>query len=371
VRRPGGHGVARLALSVLVAVLGLGGAATFLHDPGTPRSAPVPVPASAAKLLGQRIMVGLPGALPSAALLRRVRRGEIGSVILFAANLASRGQALALTGALQRAAREGGNPPLLIAVDQEGGQVKRLPAGPPELSPPQMVATSKVATATREGQATGSYLKRAGINLDLAPVADVPTSAGAFLWRQRRAFALEDAGTVAQYASAFALGLQSRRVAATAKHFPGLGSAAANTDFERQELRLTETQLNSGLQPYERMIPRGLDAVMLSVAGYPGSDPTGASAALSEPIIPQLLRRRLKFAGVAITDALGATTGHDERTAGVLAAEAGSDILLYTDSAPGELSALSTALHEGRISRAAAAASYRRIVALKHKVAVP
>jgi beta-N-acetylhexosaminidase len=313
-------------------------------------------------------MVGLPGTTPSAALLGSIRRGEVGSVILFATNIESHSQTLALIGGLQKAARQGGNPPLLIATDQEGGQVKRLPDCPPGLSPPQMVATHSVATATREGQATGSCLKHWGINMDLAPVSDVPTFGGAFIWRQGRAFSF-NAGTVANYATAFALGLQSRGVAATAKHFPGLGSAGTDTDFQRQELRPSKAQFAAGLKPYEQMIPRGLDSVMLTVAGYPNYDSSGASAALSEPIIAKLLRGQLKFGGVSITDALGTTTGHDERTAGVLAAEAGSDILLYTDSAPGELGALQTALGNGHISRSAASASYQRIVALKHKVA--
>jgi beta-N-acetylhexosaminidase len=326
------------------------------------------VPSSPAKLLGQRIMVGLPGTSPSASLLTSVQRGEVGSVILFAANIDTRSQTLALIGALQKAARQGGNPPLLIAVDQEGGEVKRLPDGPPDLSPPQMVATHQVATATREGQDTGSYLKRWGINMDLAPVSDVPTFGGAFIAQQGRAFPF-NATTVAKYATAFALGLQSRGVAATAKHFPGLGSAAVDTDYERQELRPTKAQFNAALEPYERMIPRGLDAVMLTVAGFPAYDPTGASAAPSKPIISGLLRRRLKFGGVAITDSLGTTTGHNERTAGVLAAEAGADILLYTDSAPGELNALEAAMRDGGIGHAAAIASYERIVALKDKVA--
>ncbi|MBV9915499.1 MAG: hypothetical protein JO153_03280, partial [Solirubrobacterales bacterium] len=82
-----------------------------------------------------------------------------------------------------------------------------------------------------------------------------------------------------------------------------------------------------------------------------------------------LLRTQLRFRGVTITDALGTPTGHDERTAGVLAARAGADILLYTDSAPGELAALESDLRRGRLHRADAEASYRRIVALKRRVA--
>jgi beta-N-acetylhexosaminidase len=318
------------------------------------------------KLLGQRIMVGFSGTSPSAGLLRSVRRGEIGSVILFAPNLASRAQTLAMTGALQRAARAGGNPKLLVAVDQEGGQVKRLPAAPPSLSPPDMVHTGKVSVAAGQGRATASVLKRWGINMNLAPVTDVPTYGGAFVWRQGRAFSF-NASTVTRYATAFALGSQARGVAATAKHFPGLGSAPIDTDFKRQELHPSAAQRAAALEPYRAMIPRGLDAVMLSVAGFPAYDSSGTVAALSPPIIG-LLRERLGFGGVTITDALGTPTGHDEITAGVLAAAAGADILLFTDSAPGELGRLRAALASGQIRHSEAAASYRRIITLKRKL---
>jgi len=289
-------------------------------------------------------------------------------VILFQSNLASRRQTLALTGSLQRAAREGGNPKLLIAVDQEGGEVKRIPSGPPTLSPPQMAATNNVGVAAGQGRATGRLLRNRGINMDLAPVSDVPTFRGAFIWRQGRAFSLH-ADKTARFATAFALGVQARGVAATAKHFPGLGSASTDTDYTKlQELTPSAAQRAAALKPYERMIPRGLDAVMLTVAGFPAYDHTGTAAALSRPIIQNVLRGRLSFRGVTITDAPLSSTGHDERTAGVLAASAGSDILLFTDSAPGELTALKAALRSGRLSRADAASSYRRILALKRKL---
>ncbi len=330
----------------------------------------VRLPGSDAKLLGQRIMVGMQGKTPGRGLLRSVRDGDVGAVILFGANIASRRQLLALTGALQRAARQGGNPPLLIATDQEGGEVKRLPSGPPGLSPPQIAATGSTAVASREGRATGVYLKGLGINIDLAPVADVPTFPGAFIWQQGRAFSFS-AGVVARYATAFAVGLQSARIAATAKHFPGLGSAAVSTDNNREELRPSKAQLGQALTPYRSLIARGVDAIMLSVAGFPGYDRTGAPAALSRPIVQGLLRGALGYGGVAITDALGSTTGHDEVTAGTLAARGGADVLLYTDSARGELPALRAALRRGQITRAEADASYARIVALKRRVAEP
>jgi len=330
---------------------------------------PIAVPAvSDARLLGQRIMVGMLGAQPDAALLRSVRAGRVGSVILFRANIVSRAQLRAATGSLQRAARSGGNPPLLIATDQEGGQVKRLPNGPPDRSPPQIAASGSTSLAFSEGRATGRYLKGLGINWDLAPVVDVPTFRGAFIWRQGRAFSFS-ADTVAKYATPFALGLQNAHAAATAKHFPGVGSAAVDTDTKLDELRPSKAQRQAALKPYRALIPRGVDTVMLSTAGFPGYDVSGAPAALSRPIIQRLLRGRLRFRGVTITDALGTPTGHDEVTAGVLAARAGADVLLYTDSASGELGALQRAMNSGALKSTEVLASYRRIVALKRRVA--
>jgi beta-N-acetylhexosaminidase len=326
------------------------------------------VPRSTVKLLGQRIMVGMGGTSPSPELLRSVRQGRVGSVILFAANIGSRAQLRSLTGALQGAARAGGNPPVLIAVDQEGGEVKRLVNGPPDLAPPQMVASGPPALAGHEGRATGQYLRGLGINWDLAPVSDVPTFSGAFIWQQGRAFSF-NSHTVASYASQFALGLQTERVGATAKHFPGVGSAPVETDNRLQQLHPTSRQLAAALDPYRAMIPRGLDAVMLSTAGFRAYDRTGTLAAFSRTIVQHLLRGQLRFRGVTITDSLtGPPIGHDPVTAGVLAARAGVDVLLYTDSATGALGALQSALASGRLSHAEAVASYSRIVALKRQV---
>jgi beta-N-acetylhexosaminidase len=230
------------------------------------------------------------------------------------------------------------------------------------------VRAGSVAVATSEGRATGSYLKALGINMDLAPVADVPTFPGAFVWTQGRAFSFNPT-TVAKYATAFALGVQSARVAATAKHFPGVGSAAVDTDNKLDVLRPTSAQLAGALTPYRTLIPRGIDAIMLSTAVFPAYDPTRTPTALSRRMVQRLLRGSLHFGGVTITDALGTPTGHDERTAGTIAARAGADILLYTDSAPGELSALQAELRSGRLSLQEAQDSYSRIVALKRRVA--
>jgi beta-N-acetylhexosaminidase len=372
--------VIRAAAVVVAGALASGGAGlgvtgvTGVTDAGsgvhgvTGATGPIIVPSAPAKLLGQRIMVGFSGLTAPASLLSAIRAGTVGSVILFGGNLSTRTQVHALTGALQRAATAGHNPPLLISIDQEGGQVKRLTNGPPTLSPPQMVSAGGPSVAGSQGRATGAYLKGLGINMDLAPVLDVPTFKGAFIWQQGRAFSFNPA-TVSSYGGAFALGLQAGGVAATGKHFPGLGSAGVSTDNGFDELHPTSAQLASALTPYRSLIPQGLDAVLVTTAAFNAYDPSGVSAAFSSKVIGGLLRGQLRFGGVVITDSLEAPTGHSEAASGLLAAEAGADVLLFTDSAPGVLGALESALAHGTISRSAAAASYRRIVALKLKLA--
>ena len=145
-------------------------------------------------------------------------------VILFADNVAGGiADTRRLTEELQRAAREGHNPPLLIMTDQEGGTVKRLP-GPPDLPASAMTSNSM---AFKQGVATGSMLRAAGVNVDLAPVADVERAGGSFLGS--RAFG-SSPSLVAGRACAFAQGLQSQQIAYTLKHFPGLvGPRAALT----------------------------------------------------------------------------------------------------------------------------------------------
>lgn len=310
--------------------------------------------------------MALPGTTASPAVLRRVRAGQVGGVILFSRNISSDQQVRSVTAALQRAARAGGNPPLLIATDQEGGEVKRFANGP-FLDPPQIAASGSTKFAFNEGWLTGRYLRARGVNMELAPVVDVPTSPNAFIWKEGRAFSF-NANGVAKYATSFALGVQAAGIAATAKHFPGVGSATTDTDFHLQELRPTTGQRQAALRPYQSLIARGLDAVMVATSGFPAYDRAGTSAALSAPIITGLLRRRLGFGGVVITDALNSPTGYNEIAGGVLAARAGADILLFVDSASGELGALESAFARGRITRAQAVASYLRIVALKQRL---
>ena len=244
-------------------------------------------------------------------LLRAVRRGEIGGVVLFPP---AGTDPLALgreVEKLRRAARKAGAPAPLVSIDQEGGEVERLPSLPPDGTPSELAARGTEELAA-QARATGRALSGLGIDVDLAPVLDVPTSADAAI--ASRSFgdqpaAVGDAGT------AFITGLQDQGVAATAKHFPGLGAAVTNTDLEPVSIDVNRAALNAGLEPFSDAIAAGVDIVMVANATYPVLD-AERPASLSRKVIEGTLRERLGYSGVVITDDLGAGAltgaGYDE-----------------------------------------------------------
>ena len=322
------------------------------------------------QLVGQRLVVGMAGTRPDTALLARVRAGKVGGVILFSSNIVSPTQLAHLTGALQAAAQAGGQPRLLIATDQEGGLVKRLPWAPPNRSAQELGALTPAQVAS-SGSSTGVALRAAGVNVNLAPVADVPNSTASFIWRQHRAFSMSRF-TVAKDAAGFAQGLELHRVWPTLKHFPGLGRATVSTDQALVTIRASQATLMKGLLPYQVAFRRGLaPIVMLSTAVYPAFD--WRAAAWSPPIL-QLLRGPLGFTGVTMTDSLdSAAAVRNETTPGVAlrSAQAGTDMLLITGSEETSRLAyqrLLAAAQAGTLRPAALTASYTRIVALKQRL---
>ena len=325
---------------------------------------------SPARLAGQSIMTGMTGLAPGGALLGRIRAGQVGGVILFGRNIGSRAELTAAIDKLQEAAADGGNPRLLIAVDQEGGAVRRLPYGPPDLSPAQIGAGGSPANARSEGSATGAYLRSLGIDVDLAPVLDTPYSPRSFLGT--RAFS-RNPRTNAAMGTAFIQGLQSAHVAATAKHFPGLGTARASTDDSVVVLTTSRRSLDARLPPFEQAIGAEVDLVMVSNAGYSAYDATSTPAVLSRPIVAGLLRQQLGFHGVVISDAMEAPGPASRSDAAVRAIDAGVDVLLYTnerDSAAA-YATLVEAVRSGSVPVSALTASSGRIAALKARLARP
>lgn len=320
-------------------------------------------------MIGQKLVVSMDGTTPSPSLLRRARLGRIGGVLVHRSNFGSAAQLRAVTRSLRRAAASGGQPRLLIAVDQEGGSVKTVPWAPPTLSPPRMGALGSSETARRQGRRTGAALRDLGINTDFAPVADVPSSTSSFMYLQRRTWSF-GAPLTARLANAFAVGLADGNALATMKHFPGLGRAKRNTDTSVVRIAATRAQLAPGLDPYRRAATNRVPLVMLSNAVYKAYDRHNA-AGWSHAIGAGLLRGHLNFAGVTITDALdgaAAARGIPPDRLAVRAAAAGTDMILLSGSEASSRSvyrSLVDAASTGRIRTARLRASYERIVALK------
>jgi len=298
-----------------------------------------------------------------------VRRGEVGGVILFGSNVAAREQVIELTRTLRDAAAAGGQPPLLIAVDQEGGSIKRIRWAPPDLSAPAMGDAGDPMLARDQGAETGAALEGLGINLDLAPVADVPGSTQSFMYQQGRTFSFS-AETTSVLADAFASGLESTGVVPSMKHFPGIGLATRNTDASVVTITASADTLASGFVPYQRAIANHMPLIMLSNATYSAYDSTNA-AGWSAAIGTTLLRDDLGFTGATITDSLDGTAssrGLAVTTLAIASLQAGTDLILTTGSEAASrevYDALLEAARSGSISTATLRASYTRILSLK------
>jgi beta-N-acetylhexosaminidase len=318
------------------------------------------------QLAGARVITGFSGHHPTPALRTMIEQGEVSGVILFDGNAGRRRSVRRLTAELQAIPRpEAVDHPLLVTVDQEGGLVRRLP-GPPKPSAHE-IGERGAGFAKRLGRASGASLAGMGVNVDLAPVLDVGRP-GRAITEEGRAFAGSAAG-VSRIGGGFARGLAAGGVAATAKHFPGLGGARVNTDNAVQRIRLPAAKLRRiDEKPFGEFVREGGAMVMLSTAIYPAL--SHKPAAFSRAIATGELRDRLGFPGVSITDALGtvsARTVGGPRRAARAAAAAGADLVLFTDlgSAAEAQHALAAGLGDGSLDRAEFGRSVDRVLALR------
>lgn len=326
------------------------------------------------RAIGQMLMTHVTGLTASPELLQRIRNGRVGSVILYGENISGDSQLELLTSSLQKAARAGGNPPLLIGTDQEGGSVKRLRNSPPTMSARQMGATAyPFAVALSQGRATGARLRRLGINLDFAPVADIPTTSDNFL--QDRAFGRSQRAVI-YGASGFAQGLTDAGVAASAKHFPGLGAAGTrDSDFTLVSIGSSKSQLQEAYAPYLAMAQLGSQVapmVMISDASYPALDSSGLPAVLSRKIISYQLAVAGFADRVTITDDLEVPSVRQYSTAATQAVLAGDDILMFAQHEAGSeqaFRAISSAVSANAIPRSLVLAAANKVIHLKRSIA--
>ena len=317
-----------------------------------------------------------PGLTPPASLLALIRDGAAGGVIFFGDNISSHAQIAAVIKTLEAADANSSNPvraPLLLLTDQEGGQVRRL-SGAPGLSQKQIARSAHPADQVKAaGSGAGENLKGVGMNVNLAPVLDVYRQAGNFIDQFGRSYS-NHAHTVSWLGADFIRAQQQVGVAATAKHFPGLGAAARsqNTDVRPVTLNLSAAAIRGTDEvPYHAAIGAGVKLVMVSWAVYPALDRKNP-AGLSRAVVGGELRTRLGFTGVTITDALEAgalrafgTFGHRA----VLAAGAGMDLVLASEGSVGEgesaIDGLENGYLHGGLNKTAFMAAVARILALR------
>jgi beta-N-acetylhexosaminidase len=328
------------------------------------------------QLAGQRVILSYMGLTPPAELLSLISRGEAAGVIFLRSNISSDAQIRAVIATLERANTSSQNPvraPLLLMIDQEGGEVRHL-SGAPLLSEKQIGESAHpAAAATTAGTDAGRNLSGVGMNVNLAPVLDVYRRAGGFDDQFERSYSTGPA-VVSKLGANFITAQQREGVAATAKHFPGLGAATASQDTDAGPVTL-----NVSLQslrtidefPYRAAIAAGVRLVMASWAVYPALDP-GIPAGLSSAIVQGELRERLGFQGVTITDAIEAgglqMFGTIPQRA-VQAARAGMDLILYgvADVSQGEQlsQGLESAYLNGTLNNAAFRAPVQRVIQLR------
>ena len=272
--------------------------------------------------VGQLIVFSFRGTVPPAYAVETLRKKRAAGVILFGGNIASPEQ----LGSLRRALRRQGGRPL-VAVDQEGGPVRRVPWAGPVRSEPEQVAAGSVRS---DATAAAHVLRDAGITVTFAPVADVPSVGGAAI--ASRAFSRDPTVASAAVRDSI-LGWRAGGIAATAKHFPGLGGASANTDGAVVRIPRSRAQVEAvDLAPFRAAVLAGAPLVMVGHARYPALD-RYRIASQSAPIIEGLLRDELGFRGVVVTDSMEAraslATGTLEK-ASERAVRAGADLLLLT-----------------------------------------
>jgi beta-N-acetylhexosaminidase len=283
--------------------------------------------------VGQLLMVGTP-VDNAAAASGSVQKYHLGGVFLTGRLKSSSSGLKQALAKLQTTARNGNGVGLHVGADQEGGQVQTL-QGPDFPAIPTAVAQGQWDAATLKSRTTewAGRVKGVGVTIDLAPVADVVPDSIGKANPPIGAFQREYGTTPTVVADAITTvvpAMQAAGVETTLKHFPGLGRVRANTDTSTNARDDTTSESDASLQPFAKGIAAGTTAVMISSAAYPRLDPNSI-AAFSAPIVTGLLRQKLGFSGLVLSDDLGAAVAAANVPVGERAVrfvKAGGDMVL-------------------------------------------
>lgn len=323
--------------------------------------------------IGAKFMLAFEGlTMPESVQSWLATRQAAGFTFFRGANYHDPAQARELTDALQRAARESRQAPLLIAVDQEGGQLTTMGAGTTQFAGNMALgATRDAELARRVGRVIGREMAAMGVNINYAPICDLNTnpsnpSLGI------RAFS-DDPQLTGMMAAAMVEGLQAEGVAATLKHFPGKGQAEVDSHYQMPLINHTRKRLDTvELPPFQAGIDAGAKLIMTGHFAIPAlNNKTDIPATLSRAVMHDFVRHEMGFDGVVITDAfdMGAIAQGAGQIIDVIAAfRAGVDLILLTpdDEVRDRLySSLLLAYSRGLIDDSHLDASVDRILALK------
>lgn len=290
---------------------------------------------STADKVGQLLMAGFEGAdaAGAAAAIGELRAGGIALL----ANAKTADQARVLTAELQRLAAAQGLPPLLIAIDHEGGPVQRIRTGVSSLGPNWQLGQVRpleaaVAAACSRGAIHGRELADLGIRMNLAPVLDVWDNPENTVIGERAYSG--DPAIAARLGAAYVEALQARGVLAVGKHFPGHGSSREDSHLTLPVVRHDRARLEAvELAPFRAAMAANVASIMTAHVSYPLLDPVpDRPGSLSPAIVDGLLRGELGYGGLIVTDDMGAmeaiTGRYEAGDAAVKAVLAGSDLLI-------------------------------------------
>lgn len=352
-------------LAVIAQAIGVPlGDPTASRATATPGSSPPAAALTAARrmpvrqLAGHAIIMRFVGDRVPGYVSEALREGRAAGVILFHDNATTPAATRAITRRVHRADAEA-----LIATDQEGGEIRILDWARPRRNQYEVSTRGEARAA---GRAAAKALRRHGINVNLAPIAD-RSNPGTLM--DSRAF---PGGTrkVARLVASSVRAYRDSGVAPTVKHFPGLGAAYGNTDLERVTIRRSARAIGRGdLPPFQAAIAAGAPAVMLSHAVYPSLD-RGTVASQSREIVTGLLKERMGFEGVAMTDSLEAYSVRSRMSmerAAVRSVRAGIDAVLTTGQGTHlrALRALTARARRDRAFRARLTDAAARVIALR------
>ncbi len=328
--------------------------------------------------VAQMFMVTLHGSVLTEDGAAFLQRYQPGLVVLFTSNAGTPDAVTRLTNSYQQTITAAGGVPLLIAVDQEGGVVTRLPDGFTMFPAPLLIGAAGPELAYQTGLATAEELAAVGVNMNLAPVTDLETNPDNPIIT-RRSFG-SDPNLVGETVAAYIQGSQSINVLATAKHFPGHGDTSDDSHGTLPILNLSREVLESReLVPFQRAIDAGVAAVMVAHIDFTALDDVpNLPASLSPEIVTGLLRDDMGFDGLIMTDAMDMNAVdlyYNFYDAVVMAVNAGVDVVsmgpgIGLPIAEQAIQRIVAEVNAGNISESRIDESVERILATKDRFEV-